>query len=179
MSYFNLLEGEQIVEEISPSIFLRRYFFVSWFFATFIFFVMGYAILIPMLMFEYNTIFLLALFVLFIINMAIPFIFAKIAYSKFHYWITNKRVITKSGLIGYRVTSIPLERISDIVISRTFLETLCGISSLHIQSFAGQITRGSRIGSEGQLLAITNPESTQNKILNLVKEKRREENLSF
>jgi hypothetical protein len=35
------------------------------------------------------------------------------------------------------------------------------------------------IGSEGQLLAIPDPEKTQNKILKLIKQKRKEEGLTI
>ncbi|HDN90745.1 MAG TPA: PH domain-containing protein, partial [Candidatus Aenigmarchaeota archaeon] len=104
-----------------------------------------------------------------------------VSYNKFHYWITNKRIVTKRGILGYQIISIPYERISDIVISRTFLERLFGIASLHIQSLAGQISfrRYSMLGSEGQLLAIPNPEETQKRILELVRAKRREEGLTM
>jgi len=182
MPEFNLLDGEQIIEKITPSILLRKYFFVSRFLTFFMIFLCGgYVYLIPIIIMgtEYNLLLIIILFILIILDIYVPFALANAAYFKYCYWITNKRVITKRGVIGYQITSIPLERISDIIISRSFLETLCGISSLHIQSLAGQITPGSPLGGEGRLLAIPNPEVTQNKILELVKEKRREERLSF
>ncbi|MDI6720970.1 MAG: PH domain-containing protein, partial [Candidatus Aenigmarchaeota archaeon] len=102
-------------------------------------------------------------------------------YNKFYYWITNKRIITKRGIIGYQIVSIPHERISDIIISRTFFENIFGIASLHVQSLAGQTSfRGySATGSEGQLFAIPKPEETQNKILKLIRAKRKAEGLTI
>lgn len=113
--------------------------------------------------------------------LAIAWLLSAASYNKFYYWITNKRVVTKRGILGYQVVSIPFERISDIIISRTFLENVFGIASLHVQSLAGQISypRYSMLGSEGQLFAIPNPEETQNKILKLVKLKRKAEGLTM
>ncbi|MCD6478222.1 MAG: PH domain-containing protein [Candidatus Aenigmarchaeota archaeon] len=87
-------------------------------------------------------------------------------------------MVVKKGIIGYQITSIPYERISDIIISRSFLENFFGIASLHLQTLAGQISSG-RFGSEGQLLAVPDPEELQSKILKLAKEKRKKEKLTF
>jgi len=185
MPEIDLLDGEQIIEKITPSILLRKYFFVSWMLSWSITILVAGLVVSLRLTFssfidelDYNLTLMIIIIILIIVTFLL-FALANAAYFKYCYWITNKRVITKRGVIGYQITSIPLERISDVIISRSFLETLCGISSLHIQSLAGQITPGSPLGGEGRLLAIPNPEVTQNKILELVKEKRREERLSF
>ncbi len=99
-------------------------------------------------------------------------------YKHQHYWITNKRIIYKKGLIGYRVVSIPLERISDVIVSRTLLERVLGFGSVLIQTLAGQISPG-RMGAEASLLAVPDPEGIQKLIFDLVKRKRKEESLSY
>jgi len=70
----------------------------------------------------------------------IPFayIWAGIAVHRYHYWLTNKRVIWCHGFIGYQVRSVPLERIADVVISRTLPEILAGMSSIDIRDMTGQ-----------------------------------------
>jgi len=57
---------------------------------------------------------------------------------RYHYWLTTKRVIWCHGFIGYQVRSVPLERIADVVISRTLPEMLAGISSIDIRDMTGQ-----------------------------------------
>jgi uncharacterized membrane protein YdbT with pleckstrin-like domain len=57
-----------------------------------------------------------------------------IQYGKSWYWITNHRVIGKRGFIGYSINSIPLENVSDIVLTRTILDRFLGLSSLIIVS---------------------------------------------
>lgn len=122
-----------------------------------------------------------------LIMLCLPFATAFLSYSKKYYWITDNRVIYKTGLIGYRIVSIPLERISDIIITRGFWENIFGYGSLHVQSMAGQFTggrgyRGTRtrgLGSEGQLLAVPNPEALQKLIFELIKKKRKSEKLTM
>jgi uncharacterized membrane protein YdbT with pleckstrin-like domain len=86
------------------------------------------------------------------------------------YWITNKRVVYKRGFLGYRITSIPFNRISDIIISRTWFENYCGFSSLHIETLAGQVSSGgSGIASaEAALAGVVDPEGLQELILDYV-----------
>ena len=72
-----------------------------------------------------------------------------------------------------------MERISDVMVSRTFLERIFGFGSVLIQSLAGQITYGRRLGAEGSLLAVPDPEGIQKLIFELIKKKRKAEKLSF
>jgi uncharacterized membrane protein YdbT with pleckstrin-like domain len=100
-------------------------------------------------------------------------------YNWQHYWITNKRVVEQTGLIGHTIISVPLERISDIILTRSFIEKVLGYGSLQIQTLAGQLTYGKSYGSELSLSAVPNPEETQQLIFKLIEEKRRSERLAF
>ncbi len=60
-----------------------------------------------------------------------------ISYGKTWYWITNHRVIGKRGLLGYSIDSIPLENVNDVLLSRTLLDRLLGLSSLTIVPIGG------------------------------------------
>jgi uncharacterized membrane protein YdbT with pleckstrin-like domain len=55
-----------------------------------------------------------------------------ISYGKSWYWITSIRVIGKRGFLGYKIDSIPLENVSDVVLSRSLLDRFLGLSSLVI-----------------------------------------------
>lgn len=115
-----------------------------------------------------------------VIGLGINFIFSSLEFNKQQYWITDKRIVYKRGIIGYRVTSIPYERISDVIISRTFIERIFRFGSLHIQSLAGQaVSSQSSLGSEGVLLAVDQPEKLQEIIFKLVKVKRKAEGITF
>jgi uncharacterized membrane protein YdbT with pleckstrin-like domain len=82
-----------------------------------------------------------------IIFVPVALVWALIAQRRYHYWLTNKRVIWCHGFIGYKVRSVPLERIADVVISRTFPELIAGISSIDIRDMTGQ-TPATSIGAK-------------------------------
>jgi membrane protein YdbS with pleckstrin-like domain len=65
-----------------------------------------------------------------------------ISYGKSWYWITNHRVIGKRGFFGYSVDSIPLENVSDVVLSRTLLDRILGLSSLIVVPMGGSSKAG-------------------------------------
>ena len=96
--------------------------------------------------------------------------FTEASYKQRYYWITNRRVIYRRGTFGYTMSSLPYERISDVIISRTFWENLFGFGSLQIQTLAGQISTA-RGGAEGYLQAIPEPEKVQEIILTAMKDK--------
>lgn len=170
---FELQKGEKVVKGIKPLSILKWYFFLRSAIGLFIFmiFFLQIGFLIPFISLIFGFFILIILIILYLI--------ANNRYNYQHYWITNKRVLYRRGLIGYRISSIPLERISDVIVSRTFWERVFGFGSVHIQSLAGQITYGRRLGAEGSLLAIPNPEKTQKLIFDLIKKKRKTEKLSF
>jgi uncharacterized membrane protein YdbT with pleckstrin-like domain len=188
MKYFELLEGEKIIEDIKPLIGLRKYFaFINYALITF-----AIALLIfPFLLidvtishspFQRGSFIPLwiytSIFFLYILLLMLGRWVAVRRYDHRHYWITDKRIISKSGIIGYKVKSIPLERISDVTISRSFLERYFGFGSILIQSLAGQLSYG-RMGAECHLAAIPDPEKIQKKIFELIKEKRKKEKLTM
>ena len=82
----------------------------------------------------------------------LPFVYGwAVRRSRYHYWLTNRRVIWCHGFIGYRVRSVPLERITDVVISRTLPEMLAGISSIEIRDMTGQSQRRAALVPSGSV----------------------------
>ena len=175
MPFFTLQEGERIIREIKPLPNLRKYFFFRWIILVIVF--MG-IITFPLLDLGPFGILLLLSFIA-LIGLLLGWYISGLQYKHQHYWITNKRIIYKKGLFGYTVSSIPLERISDIILSRSLLERILGFGSLLIQTLAGQVTQKGYLGAEASLLAIPNPEETQRLIFDFIKQKRKEERISF
>ncbi|MDO8538041.1 MAG: PH domain-containing protein [archaeon] len=172
--FFNLQEDEKIIQEIKPLANLKWYFFFRNAFAL-IFMIIFIAIFLAQSQSGFFWIIMASIIGL----VLIMFIVAHLQYNQQYYWITNKRVVYKRGLIGYQITSIPFERMADIIISRTLFEKIFGFGSLQIQTLAGQFSAGSRLGAEGMLLAIPKPEETQELVFKLIKEKRKDEKISF
>jgi uncharacterized membrane protein YdbT with pleckstrin-like domain len=82
-----------------------------------------------------------------IIFLPLAWLWALIAERRYHYWLTNKRVIWCHGFIGYQVRSVPLERIADVVISRTLPEIFAKMSSIEIRDMTGQSQIRAGIGA--------------------------------
>ena len=104
-----------------------------------------------------------ALSVVGILAIPVVWIVAAIARDKYRYWLTNRRIILSSGFIGYKIRSIPLERISDVSLSRTFPEMLAGVSSIVVRDMTGEVAEGK------SLLAIHNSSEYQRQILEEVR----------
>jgi uncharacterized membrane protein YdbT with pleckstrin-like domain len=104
----------------------------------------------------------------------VPFalIWASIAERRYHYWLTNKRVIWCHGFIGYQVRSVPLERIADVVISRTFPEMVAGISSIDIRDMTGQTQIRNAFGSglSAKWIGVQDAPEIQKRILEQIKQ---------
>ncbi len=105
-----------------------------------------------------------------------------IRYTKENYWITTQRVIFKRGFFGYAIISLPLERIVDVVISKSLFQQILGTPSLHLDTFGSGAVGGSAGNAytmKGTMFAVNNPEDLQKQILELVKKKRKAEKLSI
>ncbi len=182
--FLELQEGEKIIKEIKPLVELKWYFFGTFIIFWLLFFI-SFSLIFPLVILETiatiiinKTIplgFLVGVFIMIGLSISIPIMWLIIEniYKHRYYWITNERVICKYGILGYRILSLPLERISDVIITRNFLERIFGFGSMHIQSLAGQIT------PEISFQAIPDPEGTQKLIFELIKKKRKTEKLSF
>jgi uncharacterized membrane protein YdbT with pleckstrin-like domain len=175
---FQLQDGEKIVKDIKPLPVLKWYFFFIEILGSgvIIVFFSIYALLVFVSIMSFIS------YVIVILILAVLIVLYLVANNKYnyqHYWITNKRILYKRGILGYKISSIPLERISDVIVSRGFVERMFGFGSVLIESLAGQLTPHQRLGSEGSLAAVPDPESLQKLIFDLVKTKRKEEKLSF
>ncbi len=103
-----------------------------------------------------------------IVFVPLVFVWAVIAVRRYHYWLTNKRVIWCHGFIGYQVRSVPLERIADVVISRTFPELLAGISSIDIRDMTGQSQVAAGLGAKW--IGVKDGPEIQKRILEQIKQ---------
>jgi uncharacterized membrane protein YdbT with pleckstrin-like domain len=97
----------------------------------------------------------------------LAFLWAVIAQRRYHYWLTNKRVVWCHGFIGYRVRSVPLERVADVVISRTLPEILAGISSIDIRDMTGQTQQ--EMGMGAKWIGVQEAPEIQKRILEEIK----------
>jgi uncharacterized membrane protein YdbT with pleckstrin-like domain len=178
---FMLQDGEQIVQDIVP----MKNLLYKWTLGSvigffFLILFLGGWFIIPLLMMLGPLIGLvLSAILLFVLPLIIAFPVSYLKYKKRHYWITNERIIFKSGFIGYQINSIPLERISDVLVTRKLLERIFGFGSVHTQTLAGQMSTGKPMGAEANLEAVPNPEELQKLIFQLIKNKRKTQGITM
>ena len=173
---FQLQEGEKILKETKPLPAYKTSLFFTNLVIVFIFVISGLSVFVPLILMAAEqtwSILFWSIIPVILVSLILSWWLASMMYKKRHYWITNKRAICKTGIIGYSVSSVPLERISDIIITRSWWENLFGYGSLYCQSLAGQM------GREIRFNAMPEPEETQKFVFELVKKKRKDENITF
>ena len=125
-----LMDGEQLILEAAPTSGFERFFVIS-----------------------------TCLTIVGILVAPLVYLGARISRNKFRYWLTNRRIILSSGFLGFRVRSIPLERVSDVALSNTLPEMLAGIRSVIVRDMTGESEAGK------SLLAVEHAGEIQKRIL--------------
>jgi uncharacterized membrane protein YdbT with pleckstrin-like domain len=117
-----------------------------------------------------------------VVVFALAFTLANLMYKKYHYWVTDQRVIWRHGVIGYSTTSVPLERISDVALSRTFWERVCGVGDVAVKEMGAVPKYVSPYGQVGwsfpTMIAVPDPKEMQKRILELIGKKGKESKLT-
>jgi membrane protein YdbS with pleckstrin-like domain len=201
VSELHLLEGEHLILDVSPTSNFKRYVMVRVAIGELIFLAM-LNVIVAMTLYVVTsgapitkvgigpllTTYVLLYLVLAAIVIALTFALADLMYKKHHYWVTDQRVVWRHGIIGYSITSVPLERISDVEVSRTFWERVCGVGGVVIKEMTGEIKYSYWgygywwYGGIGRvfptMIAVPDPEGIQKQILELVGKKGKESKLT-
>jgi hypothetical protein len=86
-----------------------------------------------------------------------------LASKNYAYWVTDRRIVTRSGMIGYKISSIPLERVSDVTVHRNVFAMIAKAPVLGIRDMASNAQwRGPR------WIGVTEAEAVQHDILEAV-----------
>ncbi|MEM3504471.1 MAG: PH domain-containing protein [Nitrososphaeria archaeon] len=195
MSELSLLEGENVILDIKPTPNFKKYVAVRAIVSELVILAM-FNVIISMAVYVLTggtpiekvgvgpllVTYLSSYVVLVVIFTALTLVLVNLMYEKHHYWVTDQRVVWRHGVIGYSITSVPLERISDVTISRTFWERICGVSSLVVKEM-GAVPKyygyyGYSFGwGFPTMIAVPNPEEMQKQILELIGKKGKESKL--
>ena len=69
-----------------------------------------------------------------IIPFILVFIYHVFLIRTYEYYITNRRVIFKGGIVRKKMRSVPFRKITDVETSQNIIEQMLGISKLHIHT---------------------------------------------
>jgi len=191
-----LLEGERLILDVSPTPNFKRYVAVRATVAELVVLAMLNVIVamtlyvvtggVPITTVGIGPILVTYAFsylVLAAIAFALTLLLTNLMYKKYHYWVTDKRVVWRHGIIGYSITSVPLERISDVTVSRTFWERVCGVGGVVVKEMGAVPKYGYPywygVGwGFPTMIAVPDPEEMQKRILELVGKKGEESKLT-
>ncbi len=101
--------------------------------------------------------FLVIFLVLFlIVFIAVPEIFARLAYNNWGYEFTKTNLRIERGIIWKKYSNIPYERVQNVDVQRGILARILGFSTVNIQTagYSGY-QRGGSVKSEGYIPAVS------------------------
>lgn len=197
MSELNLLEGERLIMDVCPTDNFKKYVtvkvtliglpllgMVNVLVAMSVYVLAGGAPVTKVGVGPLLVTYALLYLVFAVVFVIFAFVLGNLMFKKYHYWVTDQRVIWKHGIIGYRITSVPLERIADVAVSRTFLEKICGVGGVVVKEMSGEIMYGYWYGGALKwpfptMIAVLNPEEVQSRILELIRKKGKESKLTI
>lgn len=140
---FNLQEGEVVKDQIKPI--WMGYFLYN---------VLG-SIIAAIIVSVIAAIYALALgavaaiavfFLILIVVVGLAGIGSYISYNKYQVWISDQRIISARGFIGYTTESMPLENINDVIINRSIVDRILNLSSVRAVPIGGMVMYGRRGG---------------------------------
>lgn len=98
-------------------------------------------------------------------------LFAGMTFNWHRWWLTNQRVVVRTGFIGWSLRSIPLDRISDVTIRQGFWDQLFGTTHLCIRDMTGEVGSNG-VSTGGNLYGVPDALATQQSILSLLQNTR-------
>jgi len=192
VSELRLLEGERLILDVSPAPDFKRYVAVRAVIAELVILAM-LNIVVAMTLYVVTggvpittvglgpllATYALSYLVLAAMVIVLTLVLINLMYKKYHYWVTDKRVVWRHGVIGYSITSVPLERISDVAVSRTFWERICGVGGVVVKEMGAvpKFGYGYWYGVGPvfpTMIAVPDPEGVQRQILELIGKKGKE-----
>lgn len=169
MGGVTLLEGETVLEELRPIKMAKISFFAQWsaqYFlpTTILLLILAGPMKIPPPTADTSPIALILGY------LAAVFVASSVYCRNLRYWITNMRVITKSGLTGSNIAQIPYSQIAYTTVAQSIYDRLLGLKNLYVKDTSGPRRYGRRGGipmwkPECQLIGIRDPVGAQNRIL--------------
>jgi uncharacterized membrane protein YdbT with pleckstrin-like domain len=172
---FYLHEDEEIIEGLEPVYEFKKYLFVRW---TAIFLCCGVAFFISLAMAEVNNIAEAKIALQYTDLGIITWIYASLiaAYTTAHlewkkrfYWITSNRLIISYGVLRHQEFVTNLYEISDLTMTRTFLQRKLRCMGLKIECRRGIFSLG----------GMPEPEGIHHELKVMIQDQRRREGLVF
>jgi uncharacterized membrane protein YdbT with pleckstrin-like domain len=80
------------------------------------------------------------------------------------WWLTNQRLVVRTGFIGWRLQSVPLDRIVDVTLHASWWARLWGIEHIKVRDMTGEVG-ASGTSPNLRLLAVPNAQDVAELLL--------------
>ncbi len=61
------------------------------------------------------------------------------AFGWHRWWLTDRRIVVQTGIIGYQVRSIPLNRVTDVSVSCSWWDRMFGLTHITVRDMTGEV----------------------------------------
>lgn len=126
--------GEKILLEMKPNLSFLLYLFLNFSLASFILLgSISLPVLIASIIVGSSSLFLIFLLFIIPIPLLLSAIVAILQFKRRYYWITNRRIIERSGFILTNLKAIDLREVGEIVVDDSGILRLFGKSNIYLQ----------------------------------------------
>ena len=90
---------------------------------------------------------------------------ARMRWSWHQWWLTDKRLVVRSGLVGYQLQSVPLDRIVDVTLQASWWDRIWGLKHIQVRDMNSEVSASMHHSRGLKLVAVPDAESASEKIL--------------
>jgi len=90
---------------------------------------------------------------------------ARMRWSWHQWWLTDKRLVVRSGLVGYQLQSVPLDRIVDVTLQASWWDRIWGLKHIQVRDMNSEVSASLHHSRGLKLVAVPDAESVSEEIL--------------
>jgi len=90
---------------------------------------------------------------------------ALMRWSWHQWWLTDKRLVVRSGLVGYQLQSVPLDRIVDVTLHASWWDRVWGLKHIQVRDMNSEVSASFHHSRGLKLVAVPDAELVSEKIL--------------
>lgn len=91
-----------------------------------------------------------------------------VAKQRWHWhrwWLTDKRLVVRQGVIGYQLKSVPLDRIVDVTLKASWWDRLWGLQHIQVRDMTGEVGGYNNRSKGLEMLAVEGAEDIAHLVL--------------
>lgn len=91
--------------------------------------------------------------------------------SMHRWWLTDQRLVVRTGLFGWSVRSVPLDRVVDVTVAASWWDLLFGVQHVQVRDMTGEVA-SSGVSTGLVLMGLADAEPIADALLDAVRASR-------